>query len=182
MLANQRSALFMSHSKAAVNDTQAILIVFFLFEFKVPAQDWIRTGVDWFWFGVFLSLRESPLAMNLGAAEEAVLVPPSHVSSLHPLVTPVPAWSCLQRHGPECAPLTWTQRAGRAPNFRGPTCPSFKAQPFLLSESPSLPPGSCQGEESCRQETRLHSVPDPKLSVSMGNLPSTALDFPSDSH
>lgn len=182
MLANQRSALLTGHSKAAVNDRQAVLVEFFLFKFKVPAQAWVRTGVDWFWLGVFLCLCQSPLATNLGAADEGVPAPPSRVSSLLPLVIPTPAWSCLQRYGPECAPLTQTQPAGRASSFRGQICPSFKAQPFLPSGSSSLLPGSCQGEESYRQETRLHSVPDPKLSVSMGKFPPMALDFPSDSH
>lgn len=59
-----------------------LLMAFSLFKFKIPAQDWIRAGLGWFWLAVSIGLSQCPLAANLEAAEEGVLVPLSHVSSL----------------------------------------------------------------------------------------------------
>lgn len=88
MLTNQRSALFMSYSKAAVDGTQALLMAFFLFKLELPAEHWKRTVLDWFWMRVSLHLCRRPLAPHIEAAEEAALFPLSHFpSSLSLMIT-----------------------------------------------------------------------------------------------
>lgn len=105
MLTNQRSALFMSYSKTAVDGTQALLMAFFLFRLKLPAEHWKRTGLDWFWLRVSLHLCRQPLAPHIEAAEEAALFPLSHFPSSLSLMITMPVWSRLQSQGPENIPV-----------------------------------------------------------------------------
>lgn len=183
MLANQRSALFTSHSKAAVDGTQAPLMAFFLFKFKIPSQAWIRTGLDWF---LTWSLSGSaPVSPDheLGgcrrgsssSAEPCFFLASS--DDHHACVLPfTEAWArmCLPGADPTSRQSPQPQRAN-VPFLHGPP-----VLPPLCELSTPLLPGSCQAEKGWRQETLLHPVPDPKQSMCMGSFPLRPPEFPSD--